>query len=356
MKKSLAFNIPFSNFSGTHFINCFTSAYMFVEKMDLSGLENQPCKKRPDGVCVGCGSGCGETPASLQNKYFFWFDTMCGHSSLRWRFDGAPTGMQLWISGADPYECGTDETIDFLFGFAGYEFQKSTAPETFKAAIVASIDAGKPVIAKVRTGEHRFRVITGHDGDALLQPDYAHAQNKPEAPVLGELKTLYLFGEKTTPRYTFKHGLERIVKVMEYNLAEKLWDGYFEKIGWYGWNSGDGMNKADLAEKKKRMNRVAETMWHTFNSHNFAEVFRARHFEELKNPAFDDLCRKIGGPWHGYTHDLCAGLIGFNQQLDWTNDWFATGFAEIIERALKQIEQNDAAVLGAVKQMLATPN
>jgi len=357
MKNSLDFNIPFSGMSGLNFPNCLASAHMFVEKMDLSGLANHPCKVNPKNVCSGCGSGCGDTPASMQGKYFFLFDTMCGHSSLRWRFDNAPNDMQRWITGMDLYECGTDDTIDFLFGFAGHEYRKLATPAEFKPAIIASIHVGKPVIAKVKNDGARFRVIIGHDNDALLEPDYANAQHKPSTPAtLGELETLWVFGEKIAPRYTLKHGLERIAKVMEYNLNEaKLWDAYLEKIGWYGWSGGDpndGMNKADKDEKKRRMKRVAEIMWHTFNTHNFAEVFRARHYEELRDPVFDELCRKIGYPLYGYTHDLAAGLIGMEQQLNWDNDWFATGFSEITQLTLFKIKEHDIAVLDAVKQML----
>jgi len=350
MKNTLDFNIPFSGLSGPNFPNCFASAYMFIEKMDLSGLGNHPCKVHPDRQCGGCGSGCGDTPASVQGKYFFLFDTMCGHSSLRHRFDGTPTEMQLLISGTDAYECGTDDTVDFHFGFAGYEYRKLTASAEFIYAIFASINAGKPVIAKVKDDGARFRVIIGYDGETLLEPDYTNAQHKPEKPaLLDELETLYVFGEKTTPRYTLKHGLERIVKVMEHNLNhEKIWDEYTEKTGWYR----DGMMTLDVEGKKARMNRVAETMWHTFNTHNFAEVFRGRVYEELRDPRFEELCKKIGGPFYGYTHDLCAGLIGLNNQLDWSNDWFAAGFAEIAQLALYKIKELDTAVLDAIKSML----
>ena len=37
---------------------------------------------------------------------------------------------------------------------------------------------------------------------------------------------------------------------------------------------------------------VFDTMWHTFNCHNFAEVFRYRTIEELKPPMFDDSCAR----------------------------------------------------------------
>jgi hypothetical protein len=277
------------------------------------------------------------------------FDTMCGRSSLRCRFDGEPTEMQTWIGETEAGSCGTDTTVDFLFGFAGYAYDKLTAPEAFRPAIVASIDAGRPVIAKVKSGEGRFRVITGYDGDALICPDYTNAQRKPQgAPSYEELDLLYIIGDKVQPRYTLKDGLERIRQVMETNLNEKLWDDYIGKMGWY---QPDGLGKADLAEKQARMQRVSDTMWHTFNSHNFAEVFRYRTIEELKNPAFDDICKEIGGPCFGYTHDLAWALIGLNEYADWSKH-YACGWGEMVELTLDRIKQNDIQALDAVKRAL----
>ena len=230
----------------------------------------------------------------MVERYFFVFDTVCGRSSLRWRFDGTPTQMQLLISGA-AYDDGTDDTADFLFGYAGYEYRQITDPAVFQDEIKKSIDRGRPVIAKAREGGARFRVITGYDGGTSICPDYGNAQDKPEgAPSLDELEIHYIIGNKTAPRYTFLDGLKRIRCVMEYNQNEKLWDGYMGKIGLYG--SG-GLGEVSMEEKKARMKRVADTMWHTFNSHNFAEVFRNRSIPELQNPAFDESCQKIGGPY-----------------------------------------------------------
>ncbi len=354
MQSSLAFNIPFNGMAGTSFINCFSAVCTFVEKTDLTGAGDEKCKHNPANSCGGCGAGCGTT-ASNQAKCFLLFDTICGHSSLRCRFDGTPTEMQKLIGETDDASCGTDHTVDFLFGFAGYEYRKLTNPVEFQSAIHTSINAGKPVIAIVKTGANRFRVITGYDNDALLSPNYANAQNPPDtAPAYDELDTLIFIGDKTTPRHTFADGLARIVNVMEHNRDEKLWDVYIEKIGWYGWNSSDGMKHVGLDEKKRRMQRVTDTMWHTFNSHVTAEVFRHRLHHDLRNPAFDELCKKIGGAWNGYTHDLAAGLIGLNNLLDWTNDWHGAGYAEIVQLTLYKIRDNDLAVLDAIKQIIKT--
>ncbi len=99
------------------------------------------------------------------------------------------------------------------------------------------------------------------------------------------------------------------------------------------------------------MKRVSDTMWHTFNSHNFAEVFRQRSVEELKKPELDDICRKIGGPYYGYTHDLAWALIGLEECADWTKH--AAGyFGEMIDLTIRQIQKNDIAVLEEIKRAI----
>ncbi len=346
MRNELAFNVPLSGFTTTDFINCFAATTMFLE--GIIGDDEYECKKQKGQPCDGCGNCRGST-AGLQEQRFFVFDTMCGRSSLRCRFDGEPTEMQMLIGETEADSCGTDTTVDFLFGFAGYAYDKLTAPDAFRAAIIASIDVGSPVIAKVRTGEGRYRVITGYDGEALICPDYANAQRKPQgAPLCDELDALIIIGDKVGPRYTLKDGLERIRQVMEYNLNARLWDGYMDKMGWY---QPDGLGKADLEEKRARMQRVSDTMWHTFNCHNFAEVFRYRSVDELRNPVFDDICKEIGGPCFGYTHDLAWALIGLNELADWSTH-YACGWGEMVELTLERIKQNDIQALDAVKRAL----
>ena len=344
MKKELAFQIPFSGFAGTTFINCFASMYLFLENIKVTGEAGYRCDYREKGHCSQCGS-CRKTPVAMQERYFFVFDTMCGCSSLRWRFDGTPTQMQLLISDPDYDDGGTDNNVEFLFGFAGYEYQQLTDPSVFREKIKAAIDTGKPILVRVKSGGARFRVITGYDADTLICPDFGSAQT---APCYEELDVLYIIGKKTAPRYTFLDGLKRIRRVMEYNQEEKLWDGYMEKIGLYG---PEGLGEASLEEKKVRMKRVADTMWFTFNSHNFAEVFRQRNVQELKSPVFDEICRKIGAPLYGYTHDLAWSVIGLEECADWGKH-YAGYWGEMVQLTLRQIRDNDSAVLEEVKRMI----
>ena len=349
MRNELTFRVPFSGFTTVDFINCFTSTYMFLE--NIAGNDEYDCKKKNGAQCDGCGN-CRNSNANLQEQKFFLFDTVCGRSALRCRFDGEPTEMQKLIGETEADGCGTDYTVDFLFGFAGYAYQKLTDVSAFIPAMIASIDAGKPVIAKVKSGAGRFRVIIGYDGNAMICPDYSGAQEKPEGlPAWGDVDALYVVGDKTKPLYTLKDGLERVKKVMEFNINERLWDGYIVKMGLY---TSDSLNNVDLQEKKARMARVAETMWHTFNCHNFAEVFRYCLCDELRNPALTETIKPIGGPgnnFHGYTHDLAWALIGLEECADWSKH--AAGyFGEMVELTIKRIAANDEGVLDAVNQIL----
>ena len=363
MKNELKFNVPFSGFCGTTFINCFASTYMFLE--DIAYNDNDyECKQTEGKSCDSCGN-CGKggyTPISKQECYFFLFDTMCGRSSLRCRFDGKPTEMEKMIGDINSYEGGTDNNVDFLFGFAGYDYRQLTDSAAFKEEIAASIETGKPVIVKIKTANDRFRVIIGYDGDTLICPDFTNSQRKPEgAPSYNELDTVYIIGDKIAPRYTLLDGLKRISQIMEYNINENLWGGYIEKIGLY---TADSLSRCSIEEKKARMKRVADTMWQTFNCHNFAEVFRKYRdggdpsvydnigdMKKLCDPVLKELWDKISGPCCGWTHDLAWALIGLEACADWSQH-AASYFGEMVELTLCRIEKNDEETLDAIKKAI----
>lgn len=83
------------------------------------------------------------------------------------------------IGETDFYDGGTDNNIEFLFGYAGYEYHQLTDSIVFKNKIIESIDKGIPVIARVITGDGHIRVITRYDNDTLISPDFANVQQKP---------------------------------------------------------------------------------------------------------------------------------------------------------------------------------
>lgn len=194
------FTVPFSGFDSTTFVNCISSVYMYLENM-VSKVENATfCNEWVNGQCNSCGN-CLTKPQSLQERYFFLFDTMCGRSSLRWRFNGMPTQMEHLINNSgDNDDGGSPDNIDFLFGFIGYRYDTVTNPVEFKEKIVASVRENKPVIAKLKENSVPFSVIIGLDGDKVICPDFKCAQKSPDPEVTYDnIDTLYTIGDKMAP-------------------------------------------------------------------------------------------------------------------------------------------------------------
>jgi len=374
MKNQLDFNIQYSYLEALNFIQRFTSAYVFLESSaNPAAFADDETRE----FCVGCSSGgkqhsCKhDVLADTRCGYFYLFNTMCGNSSLRCRFDGEPTEMQKLIgdTAETAKSCGSDFTIDFLFGYAGYAYRKVT--DNFKAEIIASIDAGKPVIAKIKAGNAMqngttlFRLITGYDGDSLLCPEYwgpcfDGEQKLEEPPVYSEFDALYIFGEKITPRYTLKDGLENIRRAMECNLDEKTWQGYLAKL--------EVFPEASANERKALAKRVNESNLYAYNSCGTNMLFSRcaqqhleadqrngkmrRHdlFKELYVPAFDALWGEIGS--------LCCAIVdnghtmgGFYRGMKWP--WQMRGISTEICEAIAKIKQADVELLDLVKQAIA---
>ena len=318
MKQMLGFDLQYNYLEKQTFIQCFASVYTYMEMQNnRAGVFSEP---DIGGHCVGCGSGgplhhCKKDSAAKKRCAFFaLFNTMCGNSSLRRRFDGMPTDMQKLIGDTDAEGkgCGSDFTVDFLFGYAGYAFRLCDDAASFRAEIIASINAGVPVIAKTKSGEE-YHVIIGYDGENLIIPrvmSYNFATNPPtlnpeSTPGYGELERIYIFGGKTARRYTLKHGLHNIRRVMSYNISAGLWDQYLTKLGGCAkYPSGDGLYDADSAERKVRARHLAETNLYMYNICSFAGAFccakMPNHYlhMELTDPALSPLWDDIDDP-HG---------------------------------------------------------
>lgn len=357
----LDFSIPFSGFASTTFINCFTSVYLYLEGLTAQDGGVTFCNQWENGECNSCGN-CATKPQALQERYFFLFDTMCGRSSLRCRFDETPTDMEQLINDGSPYDGGSADNIDFLFGFAGYGYRPVTDSAAFREEIAVAVGNNRPVIARLKENSVPFAVITGIDGDEILCPDFRCAQKSPDPVVTFDgIAALYIVGDKTAPVYTLTDGLKRIEHVMEYCLREDLWGGYMKKIGTYG---VDSLGEDTPEGRKKRMQRLAATMWHTFNCHNFAEVFRtwlADRPEEHLYGRVGDVPR-LGDPslkekletisWrYGYTHDLAWSIIGLDECINW-NDWKSHYYGDMLEAILLKLKENDEAVLECIRGLL----
>lgn len=359
--KKLDFNIPFSSFADTSFINCFTSVYMYIEGISESE-DSTYCSQWETGQCSSCGN-CATKPQAIQERFFFLFDTICGRSSLRCHFDETPTAGERLVCGNGMYEGASENNIDFLFGFSGWQYRTVNDKAELRDEIIASIDASKPVIVKLDgTCPVSCAVIIGYDDSGFICPDYRCAQQcLDRAPTIDEIAAVYIIGEKQAPRYTLIDGLKRIESIMQSNFDEGVWDEYMERMGKYGPN---GLDSVDIEGKKARMARVAATMWHVFNCHNFAEVFRAyrdgnsalydrvNDMSRLNAPEIKDALFKIGGPFYGYTHDIAWSLIGLNDCAEWSAHP-AGYYGEMIELVLDRIKLNDAGVLECIRAIIA---
>jgi len=344
MKNAIAFNIPLDSVAGKGFIECFAPTYMFLE--GIGNGEVKKCQKGPDGKCVRCGN-CGSP--DVQAEYFYMFSAMSGQSTTRERFDGELSGSQKWLSGTRALECGTDDMVEFLFGFAGYEYRKHTDCAKFRDEIITSIDAGRPVIARGKEGDKRFHVIVGYKDNKLLYP----RNQSPQGPQFDRLDTLYIIGGKTEPRFSPVDGLRRIQRVLEMNGEEKLWDGYIETMVRLS-DGGDKVTKAEVTEKTARMKRVADTMGYTWQMHSFAEALRKCLEKEPQSPALSDCLKNVDslvGDIMGYTW----GLVHLKGRMDWSDIHFAAedGILKIIRLSLQALKETDDKLLETIKEAIA---
>lgn len=353
----LNFDIPFSGYRGTDFINCFTSVYVYLEKVSWKPDKMTFCNEWENGQCNGCGN-CATKPQALQETYFFLFDTVCGDSSLRLRYDGTSTEIEKTAAG------DSESSIEFLFGFTGYSYRVVTEQASFQSEIEASVKGDKPVIARLKENQVSFAVITGCEGDDIICPAFKSAKKAPDPAVTYDnIAELYIIGEKGTLQYSLTDGLKRIEYVMGECLREDRWGGYMTKIGTYG---PDSLGEDNTEGRKRRMKRLAETMWYTFNCHVFAQVFRTYRRDRprfhpdlydrvgdvnrMDDPAFNELIHTIS--WrYGYTHDLAWSLIGLEECINW-NDWKSHYYGDMLEVIIMKLKENDEAVLECIREMI----
>ena len=357
--KQINFKIPFSGFESTNFINCFASVYMYLEGIN-DKIKTTYCNQWEKDQCNSCGH-CNTKPNAIQERFFFLFDTMCGRSSMRNNFDGTHSQSGRLICESETSDAGSDNNVEFLFGFAGYEYRTVLDKSLFKDEITASICQNKPVIAKLNKGVF-CAVITGIDGDNLIFPDFRAAQKAPDPSLTyNDIDALYIIGDRIEPKYKLKDGLERIEYVMSSNLRDNIWDEYCKKIGTYG---PDSLGEDNPEGRKKRMNRLAGEMWHTFNCHNFAEVFRTYRpgseykeiydcINDVNRLSLPELSEEINTiSWrYGYTHDLAWSVIGLDECINW-EDWKSHYYGDMLEVIICKLKENDEAVLECIRGII----
>ena len=245
--KNLDFAYPFTGFSSLNFLNCFTSLYMHLEK--YAELYDSNCKE----FCCYCGM-CDTPWAGVQTRLFFLFDTVSGRNVAQNKWGNEQSDIFKEI-----YE--TDETIDFIFGFTGYGYEKHT--ENIAGKIRASIDDGIPALVRLKdSGKDTFRIITGYDGDNFIQARPGGGHKIPdEEPTLEKITDFYQVTGKTERKYTLIDGLKRIKRVFEFNRDTKLWDEYINE---FQYNHG---HTESAEEIQRRFNTARDAM--VWNCHNF---------------------------------------------------------------------------------------
>ncbi|MEO3946264.1 hypothetical protein [Gorillibacterium sp. CAU 1737] len=338
--KELSFLYPFSAFSTLNFVNCFASVYLYLEGYEEE--DDYDCSSREGGNCIGC-EHCEDSAASKQEALFFLFGTMSGDTALR-------EGYSERIPLQDEI-CDTDEQIEFIMKFVGYAYRKVT--DNFKDAIIRSIHTDKPVLVRMKDSDRgSFRVITGYDETGLICPKAADAQKEPDcAPTYEEIDCLYVMGEKGKPVYRLLDGLKRIERVMAFNQEARLWDGYIERFDY--WN--EKLGGLELEQLRERFQRVSDTMWVTFNTHNFAETFRQSMWPGMQNerlaPAFDRISLA-----YDLTHTRAWQLISLHGCRDWSKrrdeelEWGMCATAMMI---LESIRDNDEQVFAAIQEAIS---
>ena len=81
----------------------------------------------------------------------------------------------------------------FFLDLRGYKYSKLTDSTEFKNAINTSIDAGNPVIVKVKTSDAKFRLIIRYDNETLIFCPGFNAPKEPKhTPTYDELEVLYI--------------------------------------------------------------------------------------------------------------------------------------------------------------------
>jgi hypothetical protein len=112
------------------------------------------------------------------------------------------------------------------------------------------------------------------------------------------------------------------------------------------------------------MKRTADTMWHTFNCHNFSELFgylrdiesvtgTVNDFSKLRGEEYNKLSGEIDYLF-GSTHNVAWGVIASEQNvrehgLKWTSH-NVQYLGELTAVALERLAENDRRVLEIIKK------
>lgn len=324
--KQLNFIVPYTPFSWHQFLSDFAAVHTYITEVMPTG-------------------SCDKDLGWSQEQYYFLFGTFSGCNSFLQNMDQTRE---------DPSE--SLETVDFCMKFCAYDYEVVT--ENMKDAVVASIDAGYPVIAKMKeAGEHGpTRVLIGYDGDTLIIPDTTNEQKPPKAaPTYDELECLYVIKGRGQLGATLLDGFRNIEKQLVATLEEGAWTTSSNAFDFWGKNSG-GKNFLDLPfeELKGRFEAIKKVAWDFDHCHNFAEVFRTRIVPELRDDRMVGFCKQIDY-WYDRSHDQQWQMIALHDCRDWSERRFQcleAGMCTCVQWTMEQLAKNDREVLKAIRSMI----
>lgn len=265
MKKELDFRSPFWQWGGLGFFNCYAAVYMHLQG---ANGEDVKCSAKEGNGCNNCGN-CSDTLNNL-------FATIQGQWITRKSWSGEKTKIEKEIDAEFGNSSdASDKLVDFIIGFSSYDYKKVN--ENFKENVIASINGGKPVIAKLRNDKlpcdlgKGYRIIIGYDNAALLEPDYKPAADLKDSINYDEIECLYILGEKIPQRYTFLDFLKIIEKAMDSDFAEGIWYDFAQKFDY----EGEKLWEVNSVEIKNRFKRLREIMgWIPNIGHGLQTAFR----------------------------------------------------------------------------------
>jgi len=341
--KNLDFPYPFSGWSGLDLPCCFAALHMFFEERDgkrPKGRDEYDCPKLRGEPCDSC-CNCGDELKMRHGRLWMTFDTVVGRTAAVTGFGGEKTGIFNEIF-------NSDDSLDFLMGFAGYDY--AAYEDDIAGKIAASIDGGVPVLARVEGEWNAFRVITGYDGDAFFPAERMYDNHKKGLKGTnlssGDIKKIYIVTGKADRSLTPLDALKRIRRVMEADRANGEWDKYISAFTDY-WGNLQEVTIEDLKQKFKSLQKGM-----IFNCHSFSHA--AGLWSGLNDPVFKPALDRMfkacdlshGHQWQGVSlYDTRDWSKKFYNEAEW-------GMCENAINVLRMVKADDEMIYGAVCEIV----
>ena len=337
MAEQIEYPYPVTNWDIYNFSDCFGSLYMFLEGMSAEKVDYY-CHKQEKGDCYGCKHNMcmktGISPARTHEVLYHTFETLSGTNSAI-----PACGRESKIKKAIR---DTDDTIDFILKYTGYAYEKHS--RDFAAQITKSIDAGKPVLARLK--DNHFRILIGYDGDSFLALE--KPKNRPMAAK--EFDSVYVITGKTERGYFLIGALKRIKHVIDCNREENIWEGYIESFRY--WGKGN-LEHESFKELKSRFFNLREAI--TWWCHSFAETFRHKIFAELKDERLEKAMTDIDRAYDdshtaGWQAHALYNFRDWSKRHDHSTEW---GYCELAADVARRLRKDDDLVYEALCEMIA---